>query len=243
MLSDSTVRIVRLVAGVLLIVGLLMMARWPISQWPVSGELAVTTVGAWLVGMAFHAWWLQRRRTLIGALPSAVQLAGFGLGLLAVILVYFNKVKLDMAAVLFIGALIGAASAGLIPIIESRRMPMQDNHHPMPMIVRIGILGFVLIACYIGGKLILAKSNSYSEGGIFPERLNEPTMRMFGVFYLSVALAALSTALCAARHTCARSRFVGWWCWRWFSLPRLCTGGSGISKAVRVRPSTSESTH
>lgn len=204
MLSESTIRIVRLAAGVLLVVGLTMMVGWPITQWPVSGELAVTTIGAWLVGMAFHAWWLQRCKALAGALPCAVQLGGFGLGLLAIILIYFSKVKLDAGALLFIASLLSAACAGLIPIIESKRMPMQDDRRTMPMIVRVGIIGFVLIACYIGGKLILSKSNSYSDGGIFPERLNEMTARMFGVFYLSVALAAVSTALSrSSTHMCA----------------------------------------
>ena len=192
MLGESTIQIVRLAAGLLLIVGSMMMARWPIARWPFSSELATTTIGAWCIGMAFHAWWLQRRRTLHGSLPCAVQLAGFGLGLLTIVILHFNNVKLDAGAVLFVVALIGAACAGVIPIAESKRIPFPDDR-AMPMIVRIGITGFVLIACYIGGKLMVTRSSSYSDGGIFPERLNEMTLRMFGMFYLSVAIAAAST--------------------------------------------------
>jgi hypothetical protein len=166
----------------------------PVFAWNVT-PFMVMTIGGWCLGNAWLAW-LTARRWRWGLVYAAlIYLWLFGFGELIVLYAFRDKLVLahPIAWMYLITLIVNviAALAGPLDWVHLRSMGEPAGAH-MPLLLRIGTVLFILIVGFFGFYGTTAQIGAPgTNGGIFPEVMSLFTLRSFGVFYLSLALAVV----------------------------------------------------
>lgn len=165
----------------------------PAFAWNVTPFMAMT-IGGWCLANAWLAFVVARRWKWSLVYPSLIYLWLFGVGQIIVVIAFRDKLKLEHPiAWLYLAALtvnLFTALTGIFDWIQHRPQRetdgavMQPMHHVYAALFSglVGLLGIYAISVQIGAP--------GTNGGIFPEVMSLFTLRSFGVFYLSIALAA-----------------------------------------------------
>ena len=167
----------------------------PIFAWKVSTFVAMT-IGAWCLGNA----WLAGITALRGAprlvFTAYLYLGFFGLFELGVLFAFREKLVLNsLFSWGYLAALCASLAAGLAGSIDWLRLGMgTDSSTPSSYsrVQRLSILAFVLFVGFLAAYgMLVPQGGVGTNGGIFPEVLSPFTLRSFGAFYLSLALAVI----------------------------------------------------
>lgn len=165
----------------------------PAFAWNVTPFMTMT-IGGWCLANAWLAFISARRWKWSLVYTSLIYLWLFGVGQVIVVIVFLDKLKLGhpiawlylaVLAVNLVTALIGIADwLRTRQQRESGAEVMRPSHHVYAALfsVVVGFLGIYAVSVQIGAP--------GTNGGIFPEVMSLFTLRNFGVFYLSISLAA-----------------------------------------------------
>jgi len=204
MLSNASRWLTRVLAVLYLALGLalfLFPSRLaPAFAWKVSSFVAMT-IGGWTLGNAWAAFVAAQRWRWARVYPALLYLWLFGGLELAVVLAFRDKLRLDHPiAWLYLLALAVNALAALWGAADwLRRRPTREATGGVTPILRGLLLAFVLFVGFLGVYGLVAQPGwPATNGGIFPEVLSPFSLRSFGAFYLSLALA--TAGLLATRN-------------------------------------------
>lgn len=164
-----------------------------VFAWKVTPFMTMT-IGGWCLGNAWMAFITARRWQWSRAYTALIYLWAFGIGELIVFFVFREKVKLEHPiAWLYAVTLVVNAVAALLGFFEWLRIkPALDGGEQIQPIHRVYAVAFVLFVGFLGLYGIVAQIGDVgTNGGIFPEIMSLFTLRSFGVFYFSIALAVL----------------------------------------------------
>jgi len=167
----------------------------PVFAWKVTAFMTIT-IGGWCLGNAWLAWITARRWQWNVVHSALIYLWLFGVGELLVLFFFRDKLKLEhpIAWLYFITLIVNAITA-IIGVLEvaSKRVALDTGGQRLNslqytfliiFIVFVGFLGFYGSTATVGAP--------GTNGGIFPEIMSPFTLRSFGVFYFSIALAVVS---------------------------------------------------
>ena len=165
-----------------------------VFAWKVTPFMTMT-IGGWCIGNAWLAFISARRWKWSLVYTALIYLWAFGMSELIVFFMFRDKVKLDHPiAWLYMVTLIVNAVTALLgiadwirikPIVESGGKALQPIH-------RVLAVTFVFFVGFLGLYGIVAQIGSVgTNGGIFPEIMSLFTLRSFGAFYFSIAIASL----------------------------------------------------
>ncbi len=166
----------------------------PVFAWKVTPFMTMT-LGGWALGNAWLAWITARRWQWSWVYSALLYLWLFGLGELLVLFNFRAKLVLvHPIAWLYFVTLVVNAIAAVIGIIDWLRIrPSLSSAGPGFTAVQNGaLIAFILFVGFLG----LYGSNAQigmpgTNGGIFPEVMSLFTLRSFGMFYLTLALAVI----------------------------------------------------
>ena len=165
-----------------------------VFAWKVTAFMTMT-IGGWCLGNAWLAWIAARRWQWSLVHSTLIYLWLFGIGELLVLFFFRDKLKLEhpIAWLYFITLIVNAVTAvvGILELVSKRpslrsegvRFSPMQNTFLIVFIVFVGFLGLYGCMAQIGAP--------GTNGGIFPEIMSLFTLRSFGVFYLSLALAVM----------------------------------------------------
>lgn len=164
----------------------------PAFAWNVSPFVAMT-IGGWCLGNAWAALVAARRWRWSQVYAVLIYLWLFGLLQLLVVFLFRDKLRLEHPiAWLYLLTLLTnvvAAAWGLADWFRLRPSWITDGRTITPLI-RLLIILFVVFVSFLGLYGLLAQEGwPGTNGGIFPEVMSPFTLRSFGAFYLSLALA------------------------------------------------------
>jgi hypothetical protein len=185
-------------AGLYLVLGALLFFMpgqlAPVFAWKVSAFVTMT-IGGWCLGNAWLAFIAARRWEWGRVYTSLIYLWLFGITEMGVLVVFRDKLVLQHPiAWLYFAALIANLAAAFVGIYDWLRIrPAREQRGPQVVWwQRIGVLVFVLLVGFLG---VYDSTNQLGDPGtnadIFPELISLFTLRSFGLFYLSLALAAV----------------------------------------------------
>ena len=165
-----------------------------VFAWKVTPFMTMT-IGGWALGNAWLAWITARRWQWNLVFSALLYLWMFGLGELLVLFNFRDKLILvHPIAWLYLITLLINALAAIVGIMDWLRLrpsamaggptfsPLQ-NTALIAFIVFVGFLGLYGSNVQIGAP--------GTNGGIFPEVMSLFTLRSFGMFYLTLALAVV----------------------------------------------------
>jgi hypothetical protein len=166
----------------------------PVFAWKVTPFMTMT-IGGWCLANAWLAFMTARRWKWNLVYTSLIYLWSFGVGELIVFFLFRDKVNLEHPiAWLYLVALIVNAISALVGIMDWLRMrpSVESIGEMMRPVHRTYAVMFVVFVGLLGIYGISARAGAPgTNGGIFPEVMSQFTLRSFGVFYLSISLAAL----------------------------------------------------
>lgn len=166
----------------------------PVFAWKVTPFMTMT-IGGWCLGNAWLAWITARRWQWSLVYTALLYLWLFGLGELLVLINFRDRLALaHPIAWLYLITLIINAIAALIGFLDwLRNRPAFNWAGPyingaqyaatVAFILFVGFLGLYGLTAPIGAP--------GTNGGIFPEIMSPFTLRSFGMFYLTIALAVV----------------------------------------------------
>lgn len=166
----------------------------PVFAWKVTAFMTMT-IGGWCLGNAWLAFLAARRWNWGRVYSSLLYLGLFGVGEILVVYFFRDKLKLDhpiawlYLLTLFVN--LAASLAALMfwlrvrPPLDATEEKTSSGQYRMLIIfiVFVGFLGLYGCTAQIGAL--------GTNGGIFPEVMSAFTLRSFGAFYLSIALAVV----------------------------------------------------
>jgi len=166
----------------------------PVFAWKVTPFMTMT-IGGWCLGNAWLAYLAARRWNWTLTQPAMLYLWLFGFLEFSVLILFRGKVNsahpiawlyILTLAVNVLAAVIGIAEAARSrPAVDSGSSRTNAYHYA-------GLIFFILFVGFLGFYGITAKiGDPGTNGGIFPEIMSLFTLRSFGVFYLSIALAVV----------------------------------------------------
>jgi hypothetical protein len=166
----------------------------PVFAWKVT-SLMTMTIGGWCLGNAFLAYVSARRWEwkLVGT--SLLYLWLFGIFEIIILILFRDKLVLShfiaWAYLLTLGVNFVAALVGIWDWLRLR--PSFPTSGPeTPTLVRILPIGAVLFTGSIGVAALVNPLGFWGTNGeIFPEPMSLFTLRSFGAFYFSLALAVV----------------------------------------------------
>jgi hypothetical protein len=166
----------------------------PVFAWKVT-PFMTTTLGGWALGNAWLAWITARRWQWNLVFSALLYLWLFGLGELFVLYNFRDKLVLaHLIAWLYFATLLVNAIAAIVGIIGWIRLrPSATAAGPnFAALQNVALIAFVVFVGFLG----LYGSNAQigapgTNGGIFPEVMSLFTLRSFGMFYLTLALAVV----------------------------------------------------
>lgn len=164
----------------------------PVFAWKVTAFMTMT-IGGWCLGNAWLAWITARRWQWNLVFSALLYLWMFGVGELLVL--FFFRDKLVLAhpiAWLYFSTLIVNTVAALIGIWEviARRPALNPEGPRFSSTQFIFLIVFIIFVGFLGLYGCTAQIGAPgTNGGIFPEIMSLFTLRSFGVFYLTLALA------------------------------------------------------
>jgi hypothetical protein len=164
----------------------------PVFAWKVTAFMTMT-IGGWCLGNAWLAYITARRWDWSLVRTSLLYLWLFGIGESLVLFAFRDKLVLQHPiAWLYLITLtvnVLAAVVGIFDYLHIRPIntpsgTILTNTQKIPAAAFVALVGFLGIY-----GLIAQLGNVGTNGGIFPELMSLFTLRSFGVFYLSLALA------------------------------------------------------
>jgi hypothetical protein len=165
----------------------------PVFAWKVTAFMTMT-IGGWCLGNAWLAFVAARRWKWSLVYASLCYLWIFGIGELIVLYVFrANLVLVHPIAWLYLITLLVNVIAAVVGVIEVLRIRPTVESGPKPTPPQYGgIILFVVLVGFLGVYGCTAQIGAAgTNGGIFPEVMSLFTLRSFGVFYLSLALAVV----------------------------------------------------
>ncbi len=182
----------------------------PVFAWKVTPFMTMT-IGGWCLGNAWAAFITARRWKWGLVHTSLIYLWLFGISELIVLVLFRDKLKLDHPiAWLYLGALIVNVIAAVVGVIDWLRIRPSnaEDGRKMTSLHRGLATAFVLFVGFLGvyGSSVQVGAPG-TNGGIFPEVMSLFTLRSFGVFYLSIALAALPFVMGGSLNTVLHHAF------------------------------------
>lgn len=181
--------------------------------WNVSPMVAMT-IGGWCLGNAWAAFVVAKRWRLMLTVSGLVYLALFGILETGVAIAFADKLKLGhWLGWLYVVTLVVNLLAALLWLFEwLTRRPQRDHSG-----ARLGRFGmtfgviFVIVVGFLGLYGLLAGEGSRGLGGtIFPQVISMFTLRAFGAFYLSVALAPVVLLIVRDQATMLSHTLLSW---------------------------------
>ncbi len=165
----------------------------PVFAWKVTPFMTIT-IGGWCLGNAWLAWMTARRWRWNLVFSALIYLWLFGIGELIVLFAFRGKLKLEhpIAWLYFITLIVNTAAAlpGIFELL--RNPPTSKADSSFSLIQRVAVIVFVIFVGFLALYGCTAQIGAPgTNGGIFPEIMSPFTLRSFGVFYLSVALAVV----------------------------------------------------
>ncbi len=166
----------------------------PVFAWKVTAFMTMT-IGGWCLGNAWLAYMTARRWEWKLVYTALIYLWLFGIGELIVLFLFRGKLVLEHPiAWLYLTALIVNAAASIIGAIDYLRL-RPSNTLSGPTITkaqRFLLVAFVIFVGFLGFYGMNAQiGDPGTNGGIFPEIMSLFTLRSFGVFYFSIAVAVI----------------------------------------------------
>jgi len=166
----------------------------PVFAWKVTPFMTMT-LGGWALGNAWLAWITARRWKWNLVFSALLYLWLFGLGELLVLFNFRDKLVLvHPIAWLYFITLIVNALAAVVGIIELLRVrpSATSGGATFNTFQNVSLIAFIVFVGFLG----LYGSNAQigapgTSGGIFPEVMSLFTLRSFGMFYLTLALAVV----------------------------------------------------
>lgn len=198
MLSNLSRRFTYLTAALYGFIGLLLYilpeSLAPVFAWKVTPFMTMT-IGGWCLGNTWAAFITARRWKWSLVYTSLLYLWLFGICELIVLVLFREKLKLEHPiAWLYLAALIVNVIAAVVGIVDWFRLrPSAEERGKLMGPLHRGLaIAFVLFVGFLGiyGSSVQIGAPG-TNGGIFPEVMSLFTLRSFGVFYLSIAVAAV----------------------------------------------------
>jgi len=166
----------------------------PVFAWKITAFMAMT-IGGWCLGNAWLAYINARRWQWNLVYTSLIYLWLFGIGELIVLFIFRGKLKLEHPiAWLYLITLIINALAAITGIFDYFRIRPSNklSGTAITKIQRLPAVAFVVFVGFLGLYGLLAQIGAPgTNAGIFPEVMSLFTLRSFGVFYFSLALAVV----------------------------------------------------
>jgi len=168
----------------------------PVFAWKVTAFMTIT-IGGWCLGNAWLAWFAARRWKWSLVYTSLIYLWMFGIGELLVLYLFRDKLKLEHPiAWLYFSTLIVNVLAALTGIFELlRNRPQNASTSTVDTTNTFQYTALILFILFVGFLGLYGCTAQIgapgTNGGIFPEIMSLFTLRSFGVFYLSIALAVV----------------------------------------------------
>ena len=168
----------------------------PVFAWKVTAFMTIT-IGGWCLGNAWLAWFAARRWKWSLVYTSLIYLWMFGIGELLVLYLFRDKLKLEHPiAWLYFSTLTVNVLTALTGIFELLRNRPQNDSTSVTATTNsfqyTVLILFILFVGFLGLYGCTAQIGAPgTNGGIFPEIMSLFTLRSFGVFYLSIALAVV----------------------------------------------------
>lgn len=165
-----------------------------VFAWKVTPFMTMT-IGGWCLGNAWLAWTVARRWTWSRVYTALLYLWLFGIGELLVLYAFRDKLVLQHPiAWLYLITLLVNVIAALLGIVDWIRIRPAREHNAKTTpgrylfftafyVLFVGFLGLYGSTAQIGAP--------GTNGGIFPEVMSLFTLRSFGIFYFSLALAVV----------------------------------------------------
>jgi hypothetical protein len=166
----------------------------PVFAWKVTPFMTMT-LGGWALGNAWLAWITARRWKWNLVFSALLYLWLFGLGELLVLFNFRDKLVLvhPIAWLYFITLVINALTA-VVGIVDWLRIrpSAASTGASFSTFQNVSLVAFIVFVGFLG----LYGSNAHigapgTNGGIFPEVMSLFTLRSFGMFYLTLALAVV----------------------------------------------------
>lgn len=166
----------------------------PVFAWKVTPFMTMT-LGGWALGNAWLAWITARRWKWNLVFSALLYLWLFGLGELLVLFNFRDKLVLvhPIAWLYFITLIINALAA-VVGIVDWLRIrpSATSTGASFSTFQNVSLVAFIVFVGFLG----LYGSNAQigapgTNGGIFPEVMSLFTLRSFGMFYLTLALAVV----------------------------------------------------
>jgi hypothetical protein len=166
----------------------------PVFAWKVTSFMTMT-IGGWCLGNAWLAW-ITARRWQWGLVYSALlYLWLFGVGELLVLFNFRDKLVLaHPIAWLYLITLIVNALAAIIGVVDWLRIRprLATGKTGFSASQYAATVAFILFVGFLGLYGSIAQIGAPgTNGGIFPEVMSLFTLRSFGMFYLTLALAVV----------------------------------------------------
>jgi hypothetical protein len=166
----------------------------PVFAWSVTPFMTMT-IGGWCLGNAWLAWITARRWQWSLVFSSLLYLWLFGLGELLVLVNFRERLALaHPIAWLYLITLLANALAALIGFWDWIRVrPSLAATYPVfTPGQQAAVIVFILFVGFLGVYGSFAQIGAPGTGGgIFPEVMSLFTLRSFGMFYLTLALAVV----------------------------------------------------
>lgn len=166
----------------------------PVFAWKVT-PFMIMTIGGWCLGNAWLAWITARRWQWSLVYSALIYLWLFGLGELFVLFSFRDRLVLTHPiAWLYMITLIVNALTALIGFIDWLRIrpPVEASGPQFSAGQYAATIAFIVFVGFLGIYGLTAPvSAPGTNGGIFPEIMSPFTLRSFGMFYLTLALAVI----------------------------------------------------
>lgn len=185
-----------------------------VFAWKVSAFVTMT-IGGWCIGNACLAWIAARRWEWGLVYTSLIYLWSFGLTEMGVLIAFRDKLVLQHPiAWLYFATLIINVLTAVVGIFDWFRLRpvLEQKGKQVLWWQRVAVLVFVLLVGFLG---VYDSTNQLGDPGtnadIFPELMSLFTLRSFGLFYLSLALAAVPLLWEKNLNTLLSHGFAAFW--------------------------------
>jgi hypothetical protein len=166
----------------------------PPFAWKVTGFMTMT-IGGWSLGNAWLSYLAAKRWDWGRVYTSLLYLWSFGIVELIVLVLFRDKLVLaHPIAWLYLITLIVNVLSALVGIFDwLRNRPLREAITVQrTALQRTLVVGFVLFVGFLGYYGLTAQiGDAGTNGGIFPEVMSLFTLRSFGAFYFSLAMAVI----------------------------------------------------
>src|SRR6266542_3049717 len=166
----------------------------PVFAWKVTAFMTMT-IGGWCLGNAWLAYITARRWEWKLVYTSLIYLWLFGIGELIVLFLFRDKLKLEHPiAWLYLITLIINTLTALTGFVDYLRI-RPSNELSGPTITKAQYALAIAFVIFVGFLALYGLTMQIgapgTNAGIFPEVMSLFTLRSFGVFYFSLALAVV----------------------------------------------------